>query len=203
MAERRGGRPPGRTLRTLEVRHLKVLLGLRERSSRAARHYDELLEDFVLDTRETGASVRGIADAIDLSPSLVQTWTQSARRRRAAKLRRRPEVEALVALVASSEDALWLSDSDRQALAVSERAAALLGYTPDELVGRVHEFLTPIEAQSERDEHRDRMLSEGVIRVRAPFRAKDGTLVELDCQAVAFQVGSERFTLSRAETVSS
>jgi hypothetical protein len=69
-------------LTDLEIRHLKLLLELRTRAALFAAEATEQLEDFVLDCRERGASVRGMSDALGFSPSMVQTWTANARRRR-------------------------------------------------------------------------------------------------------------------------
>lgn len=76
------GRAPGRPLTDLELRHLRLLLEIRERTKGATRTYDERLEDEVLACREAGASVRGIAEAIGVGPSTIQTWTKHARRRK-------------------------------------------------------------------------------------------------------------------------
>jgi hypothetical protein len=76
------GRPPGRPLTDLEVRHLRLLLEIRLRAHSYAADYDEQLEGFVLECREQGASARGMADVLGVSPTTIQTWTASARRRR-------------------------------------------------------------------------------------------------------------------------
>jgi hypothetical protein len=44
-----GGRPPGRPLTDLEVRHLRLLLEIRAESQRSERSYVEQLEEFVLE----------------------------------------------------------------------------------------------------------------------------------------------------------
>jgi len=76
------GRPPGRSLTELEVRHLRLLLEIRLRAQSYVADYDEQLEGFVLECRDQGASARGMADALGVSPTTIQTWTSSARRRR-------------------------------------------------------------------------------------------------------------------------
>jgi DNA-binding NarL/FixJ family response regulator len=76
------GRKPGRDLTELELRHLRLVLYSRNRALQNASRWDEELEDFVLLLRETGASNRGIAAEIDVSPSTVQTWVRNAKRRR-------------------------------------------------------------------------------------------------------------------------
>jgi transposase len=57
---------------------MQLLLALKSR----AGAYDEMLEDFVLECRDGGASARGIAEALGVGASTVQTWTANARRRR-------------------------------------------------------------------------------------------------------------------------
>ena len=76
------GRPPGRSLTELEVRHLRLLLEIRLRAHSYAADYDEQLEGFVLECRDQGASARGMAEVLGVSPTTIQTWTSSARRRR-------------------------------------------------------------------------------------------------------------------------
>jgi len=76
------GRPPGRPLTDDEVRILQLLLQLHGRASGAAAEYTEQLEDTILEFRERGVSVRGIATALDMSPTQVQRWTSAARDRR-------------------------------------------------------------------------------------------------------------------------
>ena len=78
----RGGRRPGRAPTELETRHLALLSELGTRATTYARVYDERLEDFVLELRETGCSARSLADAIGVSSSTVQLWTVHARDRR-------------------------------------------------------------------------------------------------------------------------
>ena len=77
----RRGRAPGRALTELELRYLRLLLELRERAHRHGATYDERLEDFVLECREDGASARGMAEALGVGASTVQTWTAHVRRR--------------------------------------------------------------------------------------------------------------------------
>jgi len=59
-----------------------LLLEIRSRAHRYATAYDMLLEDFVLECRESGASARGIADMLGVGSSTVQIWTVKARQRR-------------------------------------------------------------------------------------------------------------------------
>jgi hypothetical protein len=76
------GRPPGRPLQPLELRHLRLLLDLRRHAHVLLAGFDEQIEDFVLELRDSGASARSIADAVQVGSSTVQTWTTNARRRR-------------------------------------------------------------------------------------------------------------------------
>lgn len=59
-----------------------MLVGIHERAQRSAAEFNEELEDFVLECRETGASARSIAEDLGVSASTVQSWTMRARRRR-------------------------------------------------------------------------------------------------------------------------
>lgn len=76
------GRRPGRSLSESELRHLRLLLDLRTRAYAAGREWDIQIEETVLRLREDGASVRGIAKALNVGASTVQGWTENARRRR-------------------------------------------------------------------------------------------------------------------------
>lgn len=80
--EKRGGRPPGRALTQLELRHLKLLVDARARAEIHEILYKELLQDFALELHESGCSSNGIAKAIGRSPSTVDAWIDIARRRR-------------------------------------------------------------------------------------------------------------------------
>jgi hypothetical protein len=69
-------------LTDLERQHLMLLLEIRAKARSALAEYDEALEDFVLDLRESGASARGLEDAVGVPYSTIQTWTRKARERR-------------------------------------------------------------------------------------------------------------------------
>jgi hypothetical protein len=69
-------------LENLELEHLLVLLEMRQQAEHILGVYAEKLEDFVLKCRESGASARGMAEALGVSPTSIQTWTVNARRRR-------------------------------------------------------------------------------------------------------------------------
>lgn len=73
---------PGRPLTDLEQRHLRLIQEQREREHGVSREWDERLEDYVLECREAGVSVRGLAELLGVGPSTVQGWTANARRRR-------------------------------------------------------------------------------------------------------------------------
>jgi len=82
MASR--GRVPGRPLTELELRHLRLLLEVRARAHRYGTLYDERLEDFVLECRDSGASARSMAEELGVGASTIQGWTTNARRRHAS-----------------------------------------------------------------------------------------------------------------------
>lgn len=82
MATGRRGRPRGRELSEIELRHLRLLLELRDNLQELSRRQQEQLEDFVLEMRDQDASVRGLADQLGVSPKNIRTWTENARRRR-------------------------------------------------------------------------------------------------------------------------
>src|SRR5262245_44734168 len=77
-----GGRPPARSLTSLELQHLRLLLEIRDRARSYVRLYDTKLEDFVLECRDQGLSARGMAAELGVSPATIQTWTKHARERR-------------------------------------------------------------------------------------------------------------------------
>lgn len=76
------GRRGGRKLDELELRHLRLLIRIRDRSIELEGIYTTAVEDFVLELRESGASARGIADVLGVGSSTVQAWTKNARQRR-------------------------------------------------------------------------------------------------------------------------
>lgn len=64
------------------MRHLQLLFDMRALAQQRLLVYDKQIEDFVLELRESGASARGLADALGVGSSTIQTWTTNARRRR-------------------------------------------------------------------------------------------------------------------------
>jgi len=66
----------------LEVRHLRMLFESRARVQKRLTELDVALEEFVLEMRDSGASARGMAEALGVGPSTIQTWTSNARARR-------------------------------------------------------------------------------------------------------------------------
>lgn len=76
------GRPPGRPLTDLELRYLLFLLDVRTRAHEGLHTFSTQLEDFVLEMRESGCSVRGMGDQLGVGASTIQTWTKNAERRR-------------------------------------------------------------------------------------------------------------------------
>ena len=75
---------PRRALTEIELRHLRLLQFVRTRARDYARSYDEQIEDFVLELREGGVTIREIAETIGVGTSTVQMWTNHARQRRRA-----------------------------------------------------------------------------------------------------------------------
>ena len=69
----------------LELRHLTLLLEIRNRARERLTRFDTDVEDFVLELRDSGASARGIADVIGVPASTIQTWTKNARHRRSTR----------------------------------------------------------------------------------------------------------------------
>lgn len=76
------GRPPGRPLTELELRHLRLLREIYEQAKQYATVYEERFEDSVLDCRESGASARGMGDVLGVSSTTIQKWTDKAKTRR-------------------------------------------------------------------------------------------------------------------------
>ena len=81
----KGGRPPGRPLREIELRHLQLLLEVRKNAYLQATGFDERLEDYAYDLRQLGVSTRRIAEAAGVAVSTVQTWATNAKRRRVSE----------------------------------------------------------------------------------------------------------------------
>jgi hypothetical protein len=76
------GRVPGRPLTEPETRQLKRLLNEHDDAKRLVRQLRTELEDLVLECREAGASARGMAAVLGISPSTAQHWKRNAQRRR-------------------------------------------------------------------------------------------------------------------------
>lgn len=76
------GRPRARDLTDLELKHLRLLLEIKETARAAAQERDVKIEDFVLELREGGCSVRVIGESVGVSYSTVQTWIKHAEQRR-------------------------------------------------------------------------------------------------------------------------
>jgi len=76
------GRVPGRRLTEPELRQLQLLIQRHDDAKKLVRQLRTELEDLVLQCRESGASARGMADALGISPSTVQHWKRNAQRRR-------------------------------------------------------------------------------------------------------------------------
>jgi DNA-directed RNA polymerase specialized sigma24 family protein len=76
-------RPP-RELSEIELRHLRLLQEIRGWSQSYMARDDERLEDYVLELRDDGCTVRQIAQALGVGSSTVQLWTKHARQRRAS-----------------------------------------------------------------------------------------------------------------------
>lgn len=68
----------------LELRHLKLLQEIRSWSLNYMVRDLERLEDYVLELRDDGCTVRQIAQALGVGSSTVQLWTKHARQRRAS-----------------------------------------------------------------------------------------------------------------------
>jgi hypothetical protein len=79
------GRVPGRPLTELEIRQLKLLVRKHAEAKNLSRQLRAELEDKVLACRESGASARGMGEALGISPSTVQHWKRNAERRRQQK----------------------------------------------------------------------------------------------------------------------
>ena len=78
------GRRPGRALSEAEIQHLVALIDIRDRAMRNSLRVGKLVEEYVLDLQDSGASVRSIADPIGVSGATVHKWAAAARRRRNA-----------------------------------------------------------------------------------------------------------------------
>ena len=80
----------------------------------------------------------------------------------------------------TSEDLMLVSDSYGRFIQVSPSSQRVLGYRPDEMVGRGgQEFLVAEDLESNREEMRLARRGEAVRRFRARFRHKDGRAVPL------------------------
>ena len=84
MPQNEPGRPAGRPLTPTELRLLELLREVTGRASGAEKRYSAELEDKVLELRESGCSVRSIAEPLGVSATQVQRWTAAARARRSA-----------------------------------------------------------------------------------------------------------------------
>ena len=115
-------------------------------------------------------------------------------RQRAAEALRQSE-EKFRALVESTSDWIWEVDRNDRYTYVSPRVEALLGYTPEEVLGKSPCELMP----PEEGERVGKILAE-IIMKRAPFvalentnRHKDGRLVVLESSGIPFFDSSGKF----------
>lgn len=78
------GRPRGRDLDALELKHLRLLLDLRDRARQRSRLYEQQLEDFVLELNVGGGgpSYRGVGEQLGVDRHVVEGWIKNARKRR-------------------------------------------------------------------------------------------------------------------------
>jgi hypothetical protein len=71
-------------LTDLELQHLRLLVEIRDRANDDASRYQESLEDFLLEMRDSGASTRGVEALIGIAHTTIQTWMDKAAKRRQA-----------------------------------------------------------------------------------------------------------------------
>lgn len=76
------GRPSGRELTDLELRHLRFLLDIRSRATEGLHTFNEQLEDFVLELLDSGASTRVMEGQIGVPYRTIQEWKKNAQQRR-------------------------------------------------------------------------------------------------------------------------
>jgi PAS domain S-box-containing protein len=106
--------------------------------------------------------------------------------------------EELAPRITAADDQLWLADEDT-VLAVSPAAAASLGYTPEELVGRSGEQLRP-------DGHdwsaeRRRLYEDGARDGVLLLRHKDGRTVPVSYAAKIITLAGRRLRFGRTRAL--
>ncbi|MCK6578915.1 MAG: PAS domain-containing sensor histidine kinase [Anaerolineae bacterium] len=109
------------------------------------------------------------------------------------------------ALFDRTHDAVFILNLEGAHVAANARAAEMLGYTPDELLGLSYRHIVVAEEQADSESIRRRMLAGEVIPVyERRFRRKDGTLcaVELNVQMVRDLDGTPLYIQSIARDIS-
>ena len=129
---------------------------------------------YVPDRGPDGA-VRGIV-------ALVQDVTEQKRSEQA----QRDSEERFRRMVEIAAEGIWIVDTKGKTSFVNDRMAAILGYSKEEMLGRIYlDFLDP----EERDRARAACQAERVSKIANPapqefcFRHKDGSIVWLDITA--------------------
>ncbi len=123
---------------------------------------------------------------LDRSYGLCIVRDISERRRTAEALRQ--SEEKFRALVESTSDWIWEVDRNGRYTYVSPRVETLLGYTPEEVLGK-----SPLDFMPPKERHRVRKIFNEILMKRAPFvalensnRRKDGRLVVLESSGIPF-----------------
>lgn len=91
----------------------------------------------------------------------------------------------LQALFEHSNDSILLSDDERRVIDVNPAACSLVGYSRDELLRLRTDDLYPPELRPHVDEHWQMFMNNGRVSAEMPLLRKDGTLRDVDFNAVA------------------
>lgn len=91
----------------------------------------------------------------------------------------------LQALFEHSNDSILLSDDERRVIDANPAACSLVGYGREELLGLRAEDLYPPELRPHAGEHWQRFMNDGRVSGEMPVLRKDGSLRDVDFNAVA------------------
>jgi len=83
-------------------------------------------------------------------------------------------------VLATSPDGYWIVDSDGRLVEVNDAYCAMLGYTPEELIGLHITQLDATETPQEAAAHIRKVMDEGFERFETRHRRKDGALIDVE-----------------------
>lgn len=126
---------------------------------------------------------------------------QDITERKMAEEAKRASEQLFRALVSSAPDAVIVADRHGKIVLSNEQTTALLGYEPNELLGRSVDLLLPPEVREAHAHHRDEYLETAVRRpmgqgLELKARRKDGSSVPVDISLAPVDSGDRQLVFA-------